>query len=1093
MRISTPGKFIDVEALPMLPCCVEWVDSAKMSNRRLPPQRFYTAVHVLLLHWDTRSDELQQKEEGAQNVKDEFYAQLIRLRDTLHPASKYNYNVEVYSLKAQASYRCLTMKLLEFLEKDKDGVLLVIYYGGHAKIDTDRNLIWLRHDPARQSDARNPKLKWSSLQQLLLSGCKSHVLLLLDCCNAAASIEDASSASVVEVTTSTGFENLAPLQSTNSFTAHLVLTLEDLLVRQTPVPASVLCKKVTARLKARWLGRDANERRVTPHHFALHDDVKSGKVVIARLEPSDESEVLAHELGASLTLDRVDDVQSTETELLPGIQRPQTPRDFSYTETLFLSPNSEENAAARIGSPFQPEIVLHSVPTRSTETDRLALQSGIEVRKDTVYASSSRSQSRPTSPASSIPSSQDPRLSPRRRSPKRSRRAIERPGLIAPSDFMTVPNTSMDKQGTYTYTPLKRNNEIRLLHILQGKANETIRCAFSIQCFVESEQMTQDFHALSHLWGSGYQDHEIQIVENLHEYSVTGVFYSFYVKPALHAALLRLRSEKKQVVLWVDAICINQEDHEEVKSQVVLMPWIFRESCHVCVWLGDDADGSDQLQDFVMKILDLTQVDQLIKTDSDASQWKAFADLMLRSWFSRRWIIQEIIQAQTATLYCGSSFALGWLDFCDAVGVFASRFDEIREIFRRSSKFNYNPDALVDIRGLSAYTLVLTTQNLFRHSFDGGISTSAATLETLVSYLPAQEFADPRDAIYSLLALSSDASPNQPLAENGPTSEPLSIRLDYSKTPFEVFRQFVDFCVRRSKSLDILCRHWAPEVIEIPGRLGNGSRGSLRSPLSRPSWTPSVSGLPFGKRGKHRYGRNNGDSLVGTPDKKWYNASKGTIGMAIFGQLEPHLLSQTEEWHPFTEVYDGSMIVSGFQLDTIISLGPRAPGGAILSEWVGMAGWEEEDPTVPDFFWRSLVADRGPYGTPPPTWYHRACLYCLEQSGGNDVEMSRFTGDRCPSIVVEFLERVRNVIWNRMFFRTSSEEEGGLYGLAPSNSRVGDAVCILNGCSVPVILRQHHDFNDTWELIGECFVYGMMDGEAMTDEKSRNTQEFELI
>jgi len=177
--------------------------------------------------------------------------------------------------------------------------------------------------------------------------------------------------------------------------------------------------------------------------------------------------------------------------------------------------------------------------------------------------------------------------------------------------------------------------------------------------------------------------------------------------------------------------------------------------------------------------------------------------------------------------------------------------------------------------------------------------------------------------------------------------------------------------------------------------------------------------------------------------------------------------------------------VSGFQLDTVRLLGPRAPGGAILSDWVEMAGWEEGDTTVPDFFWRSLVADRSPYGTPPPGWYHRACLYCLEQSGGQDVEMSRFTNDRCPSIVVEFLDRVRNVIWNRKFFQTSHEKEGRLYGLAPSKAEAGDSVCILNGCSVPVILRRRTDIEGSWKLIGECFVYGTM------DERSRKTQELE--
>jgi hypothetical protein len=75
-----------------------------------------------------------------------------------------------------------------------------------------------------------------------------------------------------------------------------------------------------------------------------------------------------------------------------------------------------------------------------------------------------------------------------------------------------------------------------------------------------------------------------------------------------------------------------------------------------------------------------------------------------------------------------------------------------------------------------------------------------------------------------------------------------------------------------------------------------------------------------------------------------------------------------------------------------------------------------------------------------------------------------------------------------------------IIGLAPDNVEVSDAVCILHGCSVPVLLRRAD--NETrakentnarvqYRLIGECYVHGMMDGEAVGE--SRTMDNFELI
>jgi hypothetical protein len=54
--------------------------------------------------------------------------------------------------------------------------------------------------------------------------------------------------------------------------------------------------------------------------------------------------------------------------------------------------------------------------------------------------------------------------------------------------------------------------------------------------------------------------------------------------------------------------------------------------------------------------------------------------------------------------------------------------------------------------------------------------------------------------------------------------------------------------------------------------------------------------------------------------------------------------------------------------------------------------------------------------------------------------------------------------------------EKGYISLVPIDCRSGDRICVLSGCSIPVILRQKGDYHI---LIGECYVHGIMDGQAI--------------
>ena len=61
---------------------------------------------------------------------------------------------------------------------------------------------------------------------------------------------------------------------------------------------------------------------------------------------------------------------------------------------------------------------------------------------------------------------------------------------------------------------------------------------------------------------------------------------------SLYYALHHLRQPDQSRYLWIDAICINQEDLDERSQQVGLMRQIYSQASHVVVWLGPEADDS---------------------------------------------------------------------------------------------------------------------------------------------------------------------------------------------------------------------------------------------------------------------------------------------------------------------------------------------------------------------------------------------------------------------------------------------------------------------------------------------------------------------
>ena len=193
------------------------------------------------------------------------------------------------------------------------------------------------------------------------------------------------------------------------------------------------------------------------------------------------------------------------------------------------------------------------------------------------------------------------------------------------------------------------------------------------------------------------------------------------------------------------------------------------------------------------------------------------------------------------------------------------------------------------------------------------------------------------------------------------------------------------------------------------------------------------------------------------------------------------------------------MFVTGIQIGTVNEVSPRIPPGLLTQECLRMGGWNGPNgpnDEVPDELWRTLVAGRGPDGGNPPGWYDRACWECfhLGTSSGDVNIGSLINNPKTPSLIVEFLKRVQGIVWDKLFIRS---DERSLFGLGPKRTHLGDLICVLFGCSVPVILRPQMNSSGFdimhYEIVGEAYIHGMMDGEAISKVLPKTQpQEFKL-
>ena len=234
--------------------------------------------------------------------------------------------------------------------------------------------------------------------------------------------------------------------------------------------------------------------------------------------------------------------------------------------------------------------------------------------------------------------------------------------------------------------------------------------------------------------------------------------------------------------LWVDAICIDQEDADDKTRQVRLMRDIYGKAARTIVWLGDAPDSSiawvfvTQIYQEYLNVIDPDKAvfTGLFKTNDVNPKWRALARMLENPYWSRVWVVQEIVAARQVHIRYGR----WWFDW----DLFAPVMSQLRNKGRGSllERFDLSEGmATPSYEGIHRLQLIAELRQRFR---DG----EKKTLPVIVADFSSSQATVDIDHVYAFQGVSSAADEGAVLP-------------DYRKGALDVFRDLTLYSLSQER------------------------------------------------------------------------------------------------------------------------------------------------------------------------------------------------------------------------------------------------------------------------------------------------------
>lgn len=608
----------------------------------------------------------------------------------------------------------------------------------------------------------------------------------------------------------------------------------------------------------------------------------------------------------------------------------------------------------------------------------------------------------------------------------------------------------------YQYSPLSEPRQIRLPKLHPGASPEDPR--LSVDLVTVTIDAAPSFIALSYAWGDPSPQAEIRCCG-----------LAARIGLSLCSALRQLRPAvtKAKLLIWADALCINQGDTAERNAQVRMMGDIYARAGNTFIWLGEEDDNVARGMECLQRFLNVwegyyprgtTDVIPIIfgrvgaKTSPEAEKalQSAFGErweeayqsiwmLLRRPWFTRKWVIQEVAKSteHEMALLSGSKAlewraVQAWLWFVatspQTLGLFLSSCP-----WRVKTSSASGSDVYADFNQAKMLALMRDNQ---------------APLMLLLAKTLHFRCTDPRDHIIALLGISTD----------GPSHENL---IDYDIPSEELYHRLVLACMNNPQDLRIL---WTFLSIVPVDRRGSKS------------WMPNIGELPAmpGLAMQTLEVSQTMDMVSDACRSKELVTSMSGNQLQIKGRIVDRLEQLGMDMSNSPEF--GSSIQT---LDTSV---PKLVWGrwkCWLDECWAIAEMANLDE---DGYISALLAEDVMKTHMPETIAEARKDFPVYRWAAK--EHSFAVDDACSPesiaslVATESLGRLDALIF-KMLYRRFGRTLQGAVGWVPRAAEDGDLICVFDGMELPYAVRPKKDTSGVYALVGECLISGLVAREAM--------------
>ena len=312
----------------------------------------------------------------------------------------------------------------------------------------------------------------------------------------------------------------------------------------------------------------------------------------------------------------------------------------------------------------------------------------------------------------------------------------------------------------------------------------------------------------------------------------------FKVTTSLEIALRNIRRPDREIIIWIDAICINQLDIKERNQQVAMMRDIYSKAAMVRVWIDQEIDINTPAFRAPPALNESSNPEDL---GEDPDVWAPIAKIFHSSYWDRLWIQQELVFAKDIVVHCYGvtmpALSLGAFQWLVGLRNNNSRTGSLVgntgwADLSRSIKLAQSPSRhLLWWRKMLNLKQLVNSISLVPPQVDGQpvdlneqLAKSSQPLALPIYLLGAMRNAqklkvtDPLDRVYGMLNLTID-------------SQPGDIDIDYKKSPAEAYTDVARFIVTNTatcNSSHIPIFHWevvnyvlSPYLQKVPQAYSN--------------------------------------------------------------------------------------------------------------------------------------------------------------------------------------------------------------------------------------------------------------------------------